>query len=399
MRRALVGIYLPLLLSLVGPNAAGAGGGAPEDWVIEGAKTHQISVDAYQTGAEEQAALQDILPIVRAHPDNYAGVYFDWDAVPPAFVVLFVGKTARDSFPSAVRLVRATYSLTELEATRDRIAGEARKLTTTDSEFVSVGVDEPKNRVRLVVTNTGSRLADLALDLGSQVDVEIGQRGSPAACNSRLDCFPYRGGISMTGNVYTCTYGFNARNASGTVVVITAGHCDTPANSSWFHLHNQGGSQYIGLTSKNGLRNGLDLDVLMVTASGLRVQNPYNRVYNTDLSKNYALTGWVQQYQTYVGMPIRRVGINTSRNGEVTSGKSFYAFNWDGSLWFAWGYQSSATSVPGDSGGPVWALASGTPNGLHALAGFNSTSDGRFASTGDAWQVLNLSTFCMDDNC
>jgi hypothetical protein len=394
MRRTIT-VLVSLVVLLASSSSMAFGNDAAEiDWLADGAARHGLTVSEFQGAIATQEAGDDLVLKVRQDANQYGGVYWDWGANPPSFVVLYTGEPPNEWAAASARLVRVERSYADLTTVLDELVQGVKDAGPLDIGFVSVGIDEASNTVELTVTASDAPMAKLASKFGDAVNVVVGRRPVPAACNNRNDCIPFRGGIKISANL-NCSYGMNARQNNGLLAMVTAGHCDWYVNQTWKHLHTQTPSQTIGNSTINGLHDGKDTDVLRVRASGAQVLSPLNRVYSTDASKSVAITGAVSNANIVSGMAIRRVGFSTQKNGEVTGGRMFYAFFWEGWLRFAWGFPSSATSVGGDSGGTVFRTGVST----NALLGFNSVAEGIFASQQDAKAVLDLSHFCITNSC
>jgi hypothetical protein len=392
-----ISLLVTLVLLLAASSTAALGNDAGDaDWLAYGASRHGLTDSEFRDAVARQEAGDDLVLEVRQHAANYGGVYWDWKADPPGFVVLYTAAAPTDSFDASVRLVHVERSYAELARVLGELASAAKAGDPSETGFVSVGIDEASNVVNLTVTAADAPMAKVAAEFEDAVSIVVADHPTPAACNNRNDCIPFRGGIKITSNQYDCSYGMNGRQNNGYLVMVTAGHCDWNVNQTWRHLHAQApASQTVGNSTLNGLHNGKDLDALRVRAYGAQVQNPLNRVYSTDANKSMAVTGAVSNANIFSGMTIRRVGFNTQKNGEVTGGKMFYSFWWEGWWRFAWGFPSTATSVGGDSGGTVFRTGVST----NALLGFNSVQEGIFASQEDAKIVLHLSHFCITNAC
>ncbi len=378
-------LVLALILPLT-PTASASESGDFHEYVVERATHHGLTVEAYLDALRTQELLAPIVQLVRSDPESFGGIYWDWSAPTPGFVVQYVGATPPD-LGTNMRYVRVERSRAALDAVVQRLDGLSESAATS-SGWVSLGIDEVNNTVRVGLADRSAPVLPRLAELGNAVTVQFGEPlGTPSVCNTRTDCTPHRGGIQINGDVYSCTFGANARR-NGLIVTITSGHCDTARNNEWDvwrHPNTQGLNQLVGTSHANGLHNGMDVDVLRIGAVGPQTKNPYNRIYSSNANKAQAITGVMAQGNMFVGLSLRRAGQNTSKNGEVTSGLYKYWFSWDGGIWAAWGIRSSADSVGGDSGGPVWHY---NASGGAVLLGFNSLQDGTFAAQDDASEFL-----------
>jgi hypothetical protein len=325
-------------------------------------------------------------------------VFWDWAAKPPGFVVLYTAGTAAPPMGGSIRFIEAARSYAQLEAVRDEVAALAIQHDAQDSGLISVGIDEPTNTVLVALTRDDAPLRKFLAKYDDAVSIAIGERAEPAACYSKTDCTPFRGGIYIQSTQLACSYGLNGRR-NGSLVMVTAGHCDWNVTSTWTHPNTQGLNPLIGSSSKNGLRDGLDTDVLRVTASGPQVANPLNRIYDTNSRKSLAIQGVVSNTLIYRGMLVTRSGFKTTTAGTVTGDRYLYCMWLDGWCRFAWGWPSNTYHEYGDSGGPFYSYQVEGSTSYWALVGFLSLKDGTFAGQGDAKRVLSLDRFCTSDSC
>lgn len=335
-----------LALVLVVPltaTASASGDGDFQEYLTERATHHGLSVDAYLDVLRTQELLAPVVQLVRSDPESFGGIYWDWGAPTPGFVVQYVGAAPPD-LGTNIRYVRVERSRAALDAVVQRL-DRLSESAATDSGWVSLGIDELTNTVRVGLADKSAPVLPHLAEFGNAVTVRFGEPlGRPSLCNRRTDCTPHRGGIQINGDVYSCTFGANARR-NGWIVTVTAGHCDTARNNewdTWRHPNAQGLNQLVGTSHANGLHNGTDVDVLRIGAVGPQTKNPYNRIYSSDPNKSQAITGVMAQGNMFVGLDLRRAGQNTSKNGEVTSGLYKY--------WFC------GTAVYGPRGGSAQAL-------------------------------------------
>jgi hypothetical protein len=339
---------------------------------------------------------------VQSDPDQFGGIFFE----DGTYVVLVVDESSSIDSVVPTRYVHVKHSYRDLASVRDKIVSIVTGLNPVAVGFVSVGVDVPNNLVRLTVNSLAASLPSQVGNFGDMLAIDYAETGDvPLACNSRNDCLQLRGGLAIyrpvSGGYVQCSTGAQARKSGG-VVMITAGHCDLQTSGAWYHFHTQGGTQWAGTSTANGLLNGKDTDVLQVSTTALSY-SPYNRIYQDDLSKSRAIAGVTSNAGIYTGLAVRKSGTATNTTTGQVVGDRYLTFaiidNWP---YFHWVYPASFNASPGDSGSTVWRWHPSIANSA-ALVGIavgkNSSGNTTFASQQDATGSLGLSHFCTNNGC
>jgi hypothetical protein len=358
-------------------------------YVLERAQAHDVSVDAYLDSLREQERLSWVVREVNTHPNDFGGVSWDWSAKIPGFVIQYVGDEP-PRFDPDVTEVRVLRSRAELLSILEDLDRNLANLDARASGLVSIAIDDVANAVVLVTAAPNFQVSNIVAPYGDAVALQYGSSsGRAAACINRQNCTPFRGGIEIDGNVWACTYGLNARYSLGKAVV-TSGHCDVQNDDYWRHNGNP-----VGPSTRNGLHGGQDVDALRIFTT--TATSPYNRVYSTSGQMSVPIVGALGDDDIFFGMDIRRVGINTSINCEVTGYVNFkYWFVKEGGIWAAWGRATNCTAVEGDSGGPIWHTDS---QSNRFLVGITSLTDGTFAVQDDVLRTLDLIEWCTNTSC
>jgi len=313
------------------------------------------------------------------YPDTFAGLWIKDGNYSEIFVSF--SKDAAESLkrivelegfsrPEALSLVKADYSISELEGVQARLVQhrdflqEERTSDGTIPEISNFGVniDVPTNTLQMVAQGKAKEYATQFAK--SQVDtpVEIVNEdpGSPY-CGGRWNCGTYlRGGIGDrmyprgTSGVYgICTLGFTVKNGSARPV-ISAGHCGDADDGDG--ANDVGYQRFYGPTVMGTLfgsvqdqHKGGRTDIERVSVGNGFSANPW--VYRDHDTPHWGVNSRGTWTGFTLGGTFCKSGISTGRTcGESTS-KTYSPPYISGGNRFLVVSQGSA---PGDSGSPLY---------------------------------------------
>ncbi|MCU7923223.1 MAG: S1 family peptidase [Candidatus Thiodiazotropha sp. (ex Dulcina madagascariensis)] len=196
----------------------------------------------------------DALRIMRgARADrDFAGLYVDLDGV------LHIGftKSAKEKVqgfqksarhPQRIRTFKATRSVTELEAQKQRILDVAPKLRIDGIQVSQVAIDIKTNKVRVGVVQLDAAKREAIMSRFGAVDIFEGEIEELDLLRSGT-ASPMRAGMRITNQSGgSCTSNWKARDRDdGKLVMITAGHCGVDVDGT---LGGPGTSVYQGVNS------------------------------------------------------------------------------------------------------------------------------------------------------
>jgi hypothetical protein len=311
--------------------------------------------------------------------DGFAGLFID-QAAGGVVDFAFVGEvplpsdwTGRYLPPGTeVRFRTADYSYAELRELQDLITKDWLQLKSDGIPLVSVGVDPRMNRVLVGVDGSPEDAAPVFSEAyGPRVTVRQEQPEDPTACNTREDCPPMKGGITIDGNTKLCTSGFNGRPvaASSARYIITAGHCikDDGLGSTWSH-----NGVDLGISIFHDYHQGSSADVGVIAHNTTGPHYHYYAVNNLSIRK---VTAGRPNDQQPVGATICRAGVASNpewKCGEVLLDDRDVEI---GGVLFHHMWKQDFSNVVGDSGGPI-TNGSTSAMGVVASITFYSTIDG-----------------------
>lgn len=334
----------------------------------------------------ETAVAKDVLPFLNALP-TLGGLWID--STHGGRLIVQLTKADQDIIDSVVaRLPARTmgvefrtvgYSEQDLraaahgvEAVWAKVGGPAVLLGTT--------VDIPNNRIvlRFDKDNLAAGIAAAvkvqdALDVPVATSVDIPDHDT--SCTVRSNCWDpilkagawiFEHGVpSPYGNI--CTMGFHIQLANDEQFV-TAGHCGI-YNRSYADWWQTSASGVIGNELENLIESD-GRDIMRVSMADSRASNQVFGETKVVFGWTWPLTG--QAIKVSLGW-----GSNTIKTGTVTDAYSSWTSDVCGCT--VWGADASWTTLPGDSGSPVYNVSG---NYLNAI-GTNSNASGHFAEIGD----------------
>ncbi|MDP2324412.1 MAG: hypothetical protein Q8N51_10325 [Gammaproteobacteria bacterium] len=126
---------------------------------------------------------------------------------------------------SRVEVAQVPYSLAQLKAVRDDIIANVRPTPADSDGITMVGIDVTTGRVKVGVTSLDSPFShSINARYGDIVALSEGPLGELYACSSRDNCGT-KGGLRAYLNGWSCSTGFLIRESSGSIGMLTAGHC------------------------------------------------------------------------------------------------------------------------------------------------------------------------------
>ncbi|WP_137723950.1 S1 family peptidase [Prescottella subtropica] len=325
-----------------------------------------LSPDQYLERSELAQRLAEFAKTARDRfPDSFAGVWIDQAGTPT------VGLAAKDRDTARTEVEKAgftgkdvTHSQNQLDATRTALSNWVDKLPKELAQLVrGVTVDIASNDVVLRVDNTAVDLFTLLppflqeaarVVLGPAIaplqPVEQPQPTAQYSSDAFLAGDPYAsygGGIGLK-----CSLGFNAIDAGGAPVNISAGHCDpsrtfagTEHASQAYSMIGDSSGPMIGTFEKTDL-DGIDYSILRPTADAAqRFVNNGVRVPN---AAPLSITGTADPV---IGAPVCKAGNTSGFNcGVVTAVHQVIPV---GQRTLNDGFATDLCALQGDSGGPI----------------------------------------------
>ncbi|WP_305092728.1 S1 family peptidase [Prescottella sp. R16] len=360
----------------------------------------QLSPDQYLERSELAQKLAEFAAIARIQfPDTFAGAWIAPDGTPT------VGLAAKDRDAARAEVEKAGFtgkdvdrSQNQLDATRSALSGWVDKLPPELAQLVrGITVDIASNDVVLRVDNTAVDLFTLLppflqeaarVVLGPEIvplqPVEQGPVAATYAPDAFLGGDPYAaygGGIGLR-----CSLGFNAVDAGGAPVNISAGHCDpsrtfagTEHASQAYTMTGDSSGPMIATFQKTNL-DGIDYSILRPTAdSSQRFVNNGVRVPG---AAPLAITGTADPV---VGAPVCKAGNTSGFNcGVVTAVHQVIPV---GQRVLNDGFATDLCALQGDSGGPI-------VTGTLALGISSASNVGNYGSC----DVAGFATSAMGEN-
>jgi hypothetical protein len=236
---------------------------------------------------------------------EYAGRYIDQRAGG----LIYLGYTAhlkrrlarareRFRYPERLRVFKARYSNRQLLAAQRRLTSSIERLSRGGVEVASVGIDDRRNQLRVMVDSDVRTARRALLSHGDMVAVERGSL-KPTACVGRLECAPpLRAGLDIeTESDLHCATGFIGYDAKSSdelppstsldYFMLTAGHCalEEGADDVWYH-----GGEPIGQVSDNyyhGVDGQADTSAFDGAVIPISDELAANLMYTTRTSTGY----------------------------------------------------------------------------------------------------------------
>jgi hypothetical protein len=327
--------------------------------------TEQLEVE--KRGAVVEAADRLRTYAEREASDHFAGLYMDQQAGG----LLRVGFTAavddhaavvrsRFPYPERLRFFRAKRTLDELNALQARINDQMPDLRDAGIEVRTVSVEIPDNVVEVGVVDAPER-AERRLEqrFGDGVRVVATPLVAPTPRTNSYP--PLKAGLTIDSlqglTSYRCTSSFITEDG-GDYFMLTAGHCG-PVGSSWTHA-----VYYAGRMTRNAYFNGSSADAATIQISPL---DRSNLIFISDSNLRAVRSS---NLSDTVGALICQSGNSSGYVcGSIESTDMTVSYS-DATFY----NQRRATfpSIPGDSGGPLF--AGGEAHGV--MSGNVTYSDG-----------------------
>lgn len=332
-RRRAVATVVVLAGLMIGLGVPGAAGAAPNDPCAPAKDVVDAMVSQFGLTQKEardrirsECAASEIRPAAEAAAgDAFAGAFFEKSS---GVLVVLVTNTAVFDAVAATgaqpRLVSASYA----DLAQDLHVLDART-GTQPPEVTGWRIDEEANTVVVDVVGGPTQGVKTFVAGLDHVRVDYGQ--PPVSTTADL-----MGGMAILNSSARCSLGFSARNSSGVVYILTAGHC-TNLGGTW--------------TSSSGSTIGTVAGTSFPT-------NDYGRIQRTN-------TAWIptSKIMTYpnttsvLGHTVAAVGTTVCRSGSTTGYRCGSVTAINQTVCYSQGcvYQLTRTNAcaePGDSGGP-----------------------------------------------
>jgi hypothetical protein len=404
MRRlALLGVLLALMLLPV----TGVSGNGP----IDPEAARLAAIEAINTDSEQ-----------------FGGVYIDEAGV---LVIQYVGENRGRAAVERVLVPEVAVRWVQVERSQDELARIANEIRQRKLDGVfAISIETLTNRVEIWLDEYAPRSTLAAAFAAEYADAIFIRPGTDilyaAACNSRTDCTPWRGGIRIDRNNDNgwCTWGFQAKR-NGNLQMITAGHCQE-RGKKFNHNGSTIGSNGVSRNSINP--DTFDgIDVSRTRIDGAYPPNNTNRLYFSGSLKNHSLTSERTNNQFAVGQVAVKSGARTDTTaGQITSTNFSYqlipaqgagslvhypncTFETRATCPEVWGLKvSNIVAKGGDSGSPVYSGSIVPPYGViepgSVLFGFVSAANADleimvFAPAQTTRQKLTLDQWCFTNSC
>lgn len=339
---------------------------------------HAMTVEEAVLQLDLQTALAPVRErAVAAWSDVFAGLVLDHhngDAV-----LMFSGQAdaatadllADFDYPDRIRVIDVDFSRRELTDRADTFA-TALSASLLLPKVRGISILEQLNAVTVLVEPgaqdaIGDLIVQLFDDLSGFTVVEYPgvPSGQTTPCSGateyqqRRNCpDPLRGGIQMLRPGSECTIGFVARNPRGDKYVVSAGHCQNPANASIFYEHDgrRIGNVAASMVGGNTLATASNVDALRVFGGNDTWQVSRWVFADGNAQSSYQMRSRARKQQLVVGSVVCRSGITTNEVCGTILDTSARAVQLDGAVpkWYDDQLLTDTCIRPGDSGGPVY---------------------------------------------
>lgn len=356
--------------ALASPIAAGANTGQPIDGLAS--PTAAAAAPAPPDRADAERLLQSERA---ALGDRFAGAWVD-DRTGSVDVALKAGSDLLALSPKlaaqrTIQVVPAKFSTSELDKAMTEVTTRlnallAPKLTPGSSDGGAWPYEAEVNiRANTIDVTLDSALVDKIGEVRSAIgDLAssglvrlVGDRAvrqQQAACSSRTNCFPVRGGVQAIADA-PCTLNFEVRDARGVLFLVTAGHC---TGSTYVHFF-----QNIAIQG-NYVHGSSYVDDAKVLAVRYWQPQPTNWIYRNAGNATPITSKVTSPDAGLVGNQVCQDGYNNEGCGGLTSYNATF-------LGVANQGKFSGQSCLGDSGGPV--VNSSTNRAYGILRGFTGS--------------------------
>ena len=274
---------------------------------------------------------------------------------------------------SGFRVERVSRTLADLEALQEEILASWDVLRTAGIDVTNTGIDLIGNTVHIGVHHlTEGQEAELVLRFGQEVVIREQPPAVADACPVS-NCRPMKGGMkitSVTGS-WDCTSGFVVRRTfhGARLSILTAGHCvdlarTTTTGGNWYHS-DSGTNVVFGNGKYETWFDNSDADVGLIELDDDEIPTSANKMYINNGSSGaiYTVTGYVPDSNQTVGSQACAYG-HASNNSEcefVTDADESNVSEAAGTFYdILHTKEYSWNLIGGDSGGPIYQVASGT---------------------------------------
>lgn len=322
----------------------------------------KISPEEYLSRAAKAQELGSYAQDFRsAHPDDYAGSWIGLDGQPVVAVTSTEAAqvAAEDGYKTRIAPVSANGLEKTLSDLNGWIAGLPRDVA---AQVNSTSIDVLDNRVVIDIVNSPIGRALNLPTLLANVEVMVSPGSGP------VEKGPLGGDTYITtsgalreaslSEISVCSLGFNAVDAAGNSMNISAGHCNpvegAPSPVFLPNHENIDDSAQIGTFARSSVgnpANGLDFSVIALNDAGVAagLDRPTIRGAN---GTTFEITGTARPV---VGAPICKSGQSSSFTCGVVAADHVETqlFVADGSSRVVRGFAGTACTLSGDSGGAI----------------------------------------------
>ncbi|MGW0705372.1 trypsin-like serine protease [Streptomyces sp. NPDC002643] len=370
--------------TLVGTTATGATAQGPERNVVP---ISEVVPEADLAKMTEQRPLVEAADKIRWAQERggfagFTGIGLEEDGVAlwwkgelPAKVEKAIAE-ARETAP--VRVVEATYSLSELKAASARLQTKLAEEPSlghtvnipTDGSGLLLATDEAGGDQRAAAASqTASEVAGVPVRTVEEPRLEPVSRDN--------DWSPWWGGARIWQPSAGCTSGFGVTDNTGAEYLLTAGHC-----GNFGDPFTSGGGTYIGTPSKIDKPH----DVMLIQTNDVT-----NFIYTGTPTDNVGVRvdGWDW---VYPGEYLCQSGATSAGvvGGAICNIKVLFFYNDSEDLVEAEQMDGQQSARPGDSGGPIY---TGSASGGAIAKGTTTRSAGArlgFQDFGTAWRDFGV---------
>lgn len=296
------------------------------------------------------------------------------------------------------RVVDAQRTWIELLETQKRIDNARERLAAEGIHVTMTGIAVGTNKVDVGVDGlTEAAVKALSSEFGDGLsfrDEPLAEADACSGASGTTDCRPMKGGLRIyigADPTRQCSSGFIVRRSSngGQLSVLTAGHCIAgpyPVNTPWYHNGSQFGLSKFHTWANN---SGADVGIIEIDANSTDRPTSANRlwIFNGTTGGQYTVTYQTPDVYQTAGVQACAYGSlsNDSECGTVgpNVNVSHTSPAWGVTNTITGTYEYSINLIPGDSGGPIYQVLSGTARA--ALGTHVHSTSGGIGDPGYGW--------------
>lgn len=390
---AAMGLVCALLVGLPAPSRATTSTTSSTAEELAEAELDLIADQLGMSPAEVATHLDqgDLLGSVRevaqtVSSSEFGGIWIDREAkIHVAFTEHAADRTTQilDQIPAAKSLIPETVDLSaaELDSLASAIWDARQELTSLGVRIERLTILERTNAVEVAVDSNVAHARSVIADRFGDGGVLVVEGTAPElaqaveACTSRFDCVPLRGATDLLtvdssgAAIYECSSGFSGRYGTQ-AAMITAGHCGRNG-SSFVHS-----ADLVGQGRNKRFTGTTDALVIPITNPVL-TNRPLIYQRTNPTVNNYRIIGMRSTSYDAVGQIICHSGLTTNvRCGHIGSLDARYTLEDEFGATGDFNHirVDDTCSLPGDSGGPIY--ASQRARGILSASNFINDSQG-----------------------